>query len=164
VEDPRGQHRAEPVPGRQSRGEVSAMSRVVVGIDGSEQAGRALRLAVEEARLRGAELAVVHVVPLPFDLTEPVLMPQPTKDELRAMGRAVIDEALGGVGVDDLEVERIVLIGHAAHRLCSAARGADLLVVGSRGLGGFRGLLVGSVTHQVVGHAPCPILVVVPEQ
>jgi nucleotide-binding universal stress UspA family protein len=139
------------------------MSRVVVGIDGSEQAEQALRRAVEEARLRGAELAVVNVVPIPFDLTDPVLTTQPSEDELRALGRAVIDEALGNVGVEDLEVERIVMIGHAAHGLCNAARGAELLVVGSRGLGGFRGLLVGSVTHQVVGHAPCPILVVVPE-
>jgi nucleotide-binding universal stress UspA family protein len=139
------------------------MSRVVVGIDGSEHAGRALHWAVEEARLRGAELTVVHAVPFPFDLTHPVLAPQPTEDELHAIGRKVIDEALAGSDVDDLEVERLVRIGAAAHWLCSAARGADLLVVGSRGLGGFRGLLVGSVTHQVVGHAPCPILVVVPE-
>jgi nucleotide-binding universal stress UspA family protein len=140
------------------------MSRVVVGIDRSEQAERALRLAVEAARLRAAELVVVHVVPFPFDLTDRVLAPQPTEEELHEMGDAVIDRALGTIDVDDLEVERIVTIGHAAYGLCDAAKGADLLVVGSRGLGGFRGLLVGSVTQQVVGHAPCPILVVVPEQ
>jgi len=140
------------------------MSRVVVGIDRSEQAQRALHLAVEAARLRGAALAVVHVVPFPFDLADRVLTPKPTEAELRAMGDTVIDQALGAVDVDDLEVERIVTIGHAAQGLCDAARGADLLVVGARGLGGFRGLLVGSVTHQVVGHAPCPVLVVVPEQ
>ncbi len=140
------------------------MSRIVVGIDRSELAQRALGQAVEAARLRGADLAVVHVVPFPFDLSAPVLTPQPTEADLRAMGGAVIDQALGAVDVDGLEVERIVTIGHTAHGLCEAARGADLLVVGSRGLGGFRGLLVGSVTHQVVGHAPCPVLVVVPDQ
>lgn len=139
------------------------MPRVVVGIDGSEQAERALHRAVEEARLRGADLTVVHVVSLPFNLADPILMPRPTEDELRSLGLELIDKALGDLAVDDLDVERIALVGHAAHQLCEAAQGADLLVVGSRGLGGFRGLLVGSVTHQVVGHARCPILVVVPQ-
>ncbi len=139
------------------------MPRVVVGIDGSEQAERALQRAVEEARLRGADLTVVHVVSLPFNLADPILTPRPTEHELRSLGLELIDRALGDLAVDDLDVERIALIGHAAHQLCEAAQGADLLVVGSRGLGGFRGLLVGSVTHQVVGHAPCPILVVVPQ-
>ena len=139
------------------------MPRVVVGIDGSEQAQRALVWAVGEARLRHAALAVVHVAPLPFDLAAPILTRRPTANELRTRGLELIDDALEKLDVDDLDVERVASIGHAASQLCEAARGAELLVVGSRGLGGFRGLLVGSVTHQVVAHAPCPILVVVPQ-
>jgi nucleotide-binding universal stress UspA family protein len=139
------------------------MPRVVVGIDGSEHAQRALRWAVEEARLRGVTLTVVHVAPVPFDLSAPILAHQPTEDELRSLGRELIDETLQDLDVVDLDVERVALIGNAASQLCEAARGADLLVIGSRGLGGFRGLLVGSVTQQVVAHAPCPILVVVPQ-
>lgn len=139
------------------------MPRIVVGIDGSEQAQRALLAAIEEARLRDATLTVIHVAPFPFDLSAPILAPQPTGAELRSRAVDLIDEALGLVDAGDLDVERIALIGHAASELCEAARDADLLVIGSRGLGGFRGLLVGSVTQQVVAHAPCPILVVVPQ-
>jgi nucleotide-binding universal stress UspA family protein len=138
------------------------MPGVVVGIDGSEHAQRALLSAVAEARLRGATLTVVHVAPLPFDLSGPILARQPTEQELRSLALQLIEETLQDLDTGDLEVERVALIGHAASQLCEAARGAELLVVGSRGLGGFRGLLVGSVTHQIVAHAPCPILVVVP--
>lgn len=138
------------------------MPRIVVGIDGSEHAQRALRWAVEEARLRGVTLTVAHVVPVPFDLSAPLLEHQPSEHELRSLALAVIDETLRDLEAEDLAVERVTPIGHAASELCEAARGADLLVIGSRGLGGFRGLLVGSVTQQVVAHAPCPIVVVVP--
>ena len=139
------------------------MSRIVVGIDGSEQASRALRWAVADARRRGAELEVVHAVPMPFNLADPILIPPPPEHDLRSAGLKVIDETLAEAEVADLEVRSTVVIGHAASVLCDAAKGAELLVVGSRGLGGFKGLLVGSVTHQVVAHAPCPVLVVVPE-
>jgi nucleotide-binding universal stress UspA family protein len=139
------------------------VTRVVVGVDGSQEASRALRRAAHEARLRGADLDVVHVVAAPSVLADPVLFPPPSRQELHARGLELIDETLTGTEVDDLEVERITVIGHAARALCDVAKGAELLVVGARGLGGFRGLLVGSVTHQVVAHAPCPVLVVVPE-
>ena len=139
------------------------MTRVVVGVDGSRDAASALRRAVHEARLRGADLDVVHVVAAPSVLADPVLFPPPSRQELHARGLEVIDETLAGTDVGGLEIERIAMIGHAARVLCDVAKGAELLVVGARGLGGFRGLLVGSVTHQVVAHAPCPVLVVVPE-
>lgn len=139
------------------------MARIVVGIDGSEQGARALRRAVEEARLRGAALDVVHASPETVTITDPVLGPPVRYEEVLEGAREIVEQALAGVDVTGLEVERIVAVGQAAHVLCDAARGADLLVVGSRGLGGFRGLLLGSVTHQVVTHAPCAVLVVVPE-
>ena len=139
------------------------MSRIVVGVDGSEHASRALRWAAEDARRRGAELEVVHAVPIPINLADPILLPPPSEHDLRKAGQQVIAEALAEVSVEDLVVERTVTTGQAASALCDAARGAELLVVGSRGLGGFKGLLVGSVTHQVIAHAPCPVLVVVPE-
>lgn len=139
------------------------MSRIVVGVDGSEHAVRALRWAVEDARRRGSGLAVVHAVPIPLNLADPILIPPPPEHDLRLAGLAVIDEVLDDVELDDLEVERVSVIGQAASVLCDAGRGAELLVLGSRGLGGFKGLLVGSVTHQVVAHAPCPVVVVGPE-
>lgn len=139
------------------------MARVVVGVDGSDQSRRALTLALEEARLRGAQLDVVNAVPEPYMLADPVMAPPPPREGLQAAGLELIDRALTGVDTGSTEIERIAAIGNTVHVLCDVAKGADLLVVGSRGFGGFRGLLVGSVTHQVVAHAPCPILVVVPE-
>jgi nucleotide-binding universal stress UspA family protein len=139
------------------------MSRIVVGIDGSDEARRALRLAIAEARLRGAALEVVHVVPDAVMLANPVLIAPPPEEKVHAFGREAIDRSLSEVDTEGLEVERTVLRGQAARGLCESARGAELLVVGSRGLGGFKGLMAGSVTHQVVAHAPCPVLVVVPE-
>lgn len=139
------------------------MSRVIVGIDGSEHAERALRHAVTEARLRDATLELVLAVQEPVMVADPVLVPMPPSDQLREQGFALLEEVEQRVDTSGLEVERIVAIGHTANVLCDVAKGADLLVVGSRGFGGFRGLLVGSVTQQVVAHSPCPVLVVVPD-
>ncbi len=83
-------------------------------------------------------------------------------DEYRKLAEKALDESLGqlGTAASGVEVAQIVREGHAADVLCAEATGADLLVVGSRGLGGFRGLLLGSVSQQVVHHAPCPVVVV----
>jgi nucleotide-binding universal stress UspA family protein len=130
------------------------MSRIVVGVDGSEHAKRALRWAADEAGQRGAVLVVAHVA----------APPRPSAAELAALGRElVVDEALAELDTAGLEVERIVRTGHVTEELCELAADADLLVIGARGLGGFRGLLLGSATLQVVAHAPCPVVVVVPE-
>lgn len=139
------------------------MSRIVVGLDGSGHAARALQCALTEARLREATLDLVHAVPEPYLMGDAMLVPLPSHDELRAEAVAVIANVLAQVDVGDVRTESIGAVGSAASVLCETAKGAELLVVGSRGLGGFRGLLLGSVTQQVVAHSPCPILVVVPE-
>jgi nucleotide-binding universal stress UspA family protein len=82
------------------------MPGVVVGIDGSEHAQRALLSAVAEAGLRGATLTVVHVAPLPFDLSGPILARQPTEQELRSLALQLIEETLQDLDTGDLEVER----------------------------------------------------------
>ena len=132
--------------------------RVVVGADGSESSRRAIRWAAEEARVRGAVLEVVHAWTLlgqPEDGTF-----DPTYGEPQA--RQWLDAELGALGdvVDGVEVERIVVNDLGAPALLDAGKRADLLVVGSRGRGGFRGLLLGSVSSQVVQHAPCPVAVI----
>ncbi|MCA1782170.1 MAG: universal stress protein [Intrasporangiaceae bacterium] len=139
------------------------MARIVVGIDGSDRARRALTWALGEAQLRQANLDVVHAVSEPLPFADPVIFAPIPVDDLRAEGLKVIDQALTGLDDGRVEIERIAAVGGAARILCEAAMGADLLVVSSRGLGGFRGLLVGSVTQQVVSHAPCPVVVVVPD-
>ena len=141
------------------------MSRIVVGIDSSKDSHRALRWAVEEARLRDADLEVVHAYPTP-DLTAlPMVVTLPSDEELRVAAISILDEVLAEVGgSDDLRVTKTVQAGGAASVLTQAAEGADLLVVGARGLGGFRGLLMGSVSQQSVTHSPCPVVVVTPER
>ena len=118
----------------------------MVGVDGSPGSLAALRFAAAEAGLRGARLRVVHAwtVPLAVALPEPAVLgqpiiPEPEFEEVRA---ALLAE------------------GTAAHALVQAAEGADLLVVGSRGRGGFKGLLLGSVSQQCAHHAPCPVAIV----
>ncbi|MTV27149.1 universal stress protein [Nitriliruptoraceae bacterium ZYF776] len=139
------------------------MSRIVVGVDTSEHATRALRWAVEEARLRDATLEVVHSFPWPEVTAMPAIITMPSEEELVKAAEAVVDEALASVPEHgEVEVLRTVRAGGAAGVLCRVAEGADLVVVGARGVGGFRGLLLGSVSQQVVAHAPCPAVVIGP--
>ena len=140
------------------------MSTIVVGVDGSEGSKLALRWACEEAaRLDGAKVVavatwtypVVAASPwmggydVPMDLTEPTA--QALQD--------AVDEVVAA-GAPAAQIETKVVCGPAAGTLIEAGKDADLLVVGSRGLGGFTGLLLGSVSHQVAAHAPCPVIVV----
>jgi nucleotide-binding universal stress UspA family protein len=141
------------------------MSRIVVGIDTSPDAERALTWALDEARLRGAKLELVHAYPTPELTALPMVVTLPNDEELRAAAESVLEDAIASVGgADDVELIRTVRAGGAASVLTTAAEGADLLVVGARGLGGFRGLLLGSVSQQTVAHSPCPVVVVTREK
>ena len=143
------------------------MPTVVVGVDGSDGAARALRWALDEARLRGAQLRVIHAwfVPLilsaPSDETFGIPPPAGSLEEVRsALAREaekVLAASLRGTGSDDVQVVGEAVEGKPAHVLTDAAADADLLVVGSRGLGGFTGLLLGSVSQQCAHHARCPL-------
>lgn len=130
---------------------------VTVGVDASEGSIRALRWALREARLRGARLRAVLAWSY---LDQPKGSFDPAYGEDDARGQ--LDEALALVagGADDVEIDPVLVNDLPARALLAAARDADLLVVGSRGLGGFKGLLLGSVSQQVVQHAPCPVVVV----
>ncbi len=141
------------------------MGRIVVGLDSSADSQRALRWAVDEARVRGDELELVHAFPTPELVALPAVVTLPSDDELKASAIEILEEAVASIGgIDDVEYTFRAEAGGAASVLCRAARDADLLVVGARGLGGFRGLLLGSVTHQVVAHATCPVVVTVPDE
>jgi nucleotide-binding universal stress UspA family protein len=138
------------------------MARIVVGIDDSPAAADALRWALEEARRRGATLEVVHTWTFPIASELPGGEVSRLVTDLERAASEVLDEVLDGIVGDDPEVNvvRRVLEGPPARILIEAAVGADLLVVGSRGRGGFVGLLLGSVAQQCVHHAPCPVVVV----
>jgi nucleotide-binding universal stress UspA family protein len=139
------------------------MSTIVVGVDGSEGSANALRFALDEAKRRGADLKVVGAWHIPAIVYEAGWVP--ANIDLEAyptFTQEAIDKALAAAGAETsgVEVRTVVGKGQAADVLCAEAVGADLLVVGSRGLGGFRGLLLGSVSQQCAHHAPCPLAIV----
>jgi nucleotide-binding universal stress UspA family protein len=132
---------------------------IVVGVDGSEQSKETLRFALEEARRRRTALHVVHA----FWEWEPIpgtkeLELDRDPEEREAWLAALVREVVGEV--DDVEIRQSTVDDDAAPALLDAARDADLLIVGSRGQGGFAGLLLGSVGQQCAHHAPCPVVIV----
>lgn len=133
--------------------------RIVVGVDFSPGAHAALHWAVDEARLRDASLEVVHAWTYVVAAATGLAAIDPTF--LEEAAHKVLDEVLGELGpVEGVALAPRVAEGPAAQILLEAAKGADLLVVGSRGRGGFAGLLLGSVSQQVAHHAPCPVVIV----
>jgi nucleotide-binding universal stress UspA family protein len=145
--------------------EGADVTRIVVGIDASEDSLRALRWALREAELRQASVELVHAYPIPELTAMPMIVTLPSDDELQKAAEQVLTDALATVGgAADIPVTTTARAGSPAAVLCDVARDAELLVVGARGLGGFRGLLLGSVSHQVVAHSPCPVVTVVPEE
>lgn len=121
-------------------------ARIVVGVDGSPRALRALQFAVEEARLRHARLQATYAY-------------APTDTE--AEGRSFLEDIkTSAPSTGDAEVEWLALPGNPAEVLIEASRDAVLLIIGPRGIGGFAGLIMGSVAAQCVHHSHCPVLVV----
>lgn len=135
---------------------------VVVGVDGSDQSLAAVRLAVREAAWRRRPLRVVHAFIWPL-LHVPLGPPPggPPEGGLRHEAERIVDGAVAHAREiePDVSVTGAVVDGQASVVLLREARDAALVVVGDRGLGGFTGLLLGSVAVQVVSHAPCPVLV-----
>ena len=142
------------------------MAVVVVGVDHSEGAKAALRFALEEATLRQATLRVVHAWLYGYIGATGLegAFPAVGGDikELRDAAETALEETLRETlpETDTEEIERRVVEGRAAAVLVDESRGADLLVVGSRGHGGFAGLLLGSVSQQCANHAACPVVIV----
>jgi nucleotide-binding universal stress UspA family protein len=136
------------------------MGRIVVGIDGSAASVDALRHAVTLAGALSAEVDAVHTWHMGYAATELSMVPTPARGDIEAAARRVLEDAIRAVGEHEVTITPIVAEGDAAATLLDAAEVADMLVVGSRGHGGFVGLLLGSVSHKVISHAPCPVLVV----
>lgn len=134
-------------------------TRVVVGVDGSEPGRRALHWAAEEAQRRGADLEVVHAWHPPIQPLGLVLAAE-DRGSSEANGKAVLDAAIAAARDRPIIVEPLLIEGPAARSLLEVSAGAALLVVGSRGRGGFAGLLLGSVSSQALRHARCPLVLV----
>jgi len=164
------------------------VGRIVVGVDASPDARRALAWAAAEARLRQAVLQVVHAyhsmslaAPVYFgsqhtydasvgaagepepELTASVNRREAFEEAVRSQADELLEALLGELGetVSGVEVQQTVVEDrHPAEALVQLSADADLLVVGSRGRGGFSELLLGSVSHAAVLHAVCPVVVV----
>jgi nucleotide-binding universal stress UspA family protein len=142
----------------------AAAARIVVGVDGSEESRAALRWALAEARLRQAPLTAVHAWSDPIvpsgDIAPPAPLAPP--EILRAEAEELLESVVAAEAEDaeDVVVRRVVVEGAADEVLVEASRGADLLVVGSRGLGGIGSLLLGSVSRHCARHASCPVVIV----
>ena len=134
--------------------------RVMVGVDGSAPARAALEFAVGEARLREAVVVAVMAVQLPdYAWIDPYGVRLPEEDTLQR-AREKLDRMLASVDTEGLELDPVVTAVPAPEALVDRSADCDLLVVGSRGRGGFRGLVLGSVSMQCVLHAQCPVTVV----
>jgi nucleotide-binding universal stress UspA family protein len=141
------------------------MSGITVGIDGSAHSTRALEWAIKEAAVRHAPVTVltVHTVPMSGWTGNPIILPQDAEDQEKAQQAAEemtlkATSQLGAAQPSSVTVRAIS--GFPAQALIDASRTADLMVVGSRGAGGFARLMIGSVSSQVVHHAHCPVVVV----
>ncbi len=131
------------------------MKRIVVGIDGSPSSIAALRNAVELARALPAEVEAVSVWQPYYGTVD---LPLPLED-LRTGAEAALAEALAAVDTEGVQLIELVEEGDPATVLLALAERADMLVVGTRGRGGFAGLLLGSVSQRCTHHATCPVLV-----
>jgi nucleotide-binding universal stress UspA family protein len=137
--------------------------RVVVGVDGSPRSAGAVEPAFAAASSRGVGLTAVLAWSAPWAPGAEGLGPAPDPwADLEQREAAVLDRVLAGPSRahPDVDVRCAVVRGHAGEALVEHSRGAELVVVGSRGRGGLRGLLLGSVSRVVVHHAECPVLVV----
>jgi nucleotide-binding universal stress UspA family protein len=141
------------------------MPGMTVGVDGSEDSQRALEWAMREAALRNAELTVLTVYEVAANhwTGNPMVLPEDRIDQEKAAEAAeaavsAVAGKLGGAQPPAVNVRSV--IGFAAAELIEASHQADLLVVGSRGGGGFARLLLGSISSKVVEYSACPVVVV----
>ncbi|MFE6595069.1 universal stress protein [Streptomyces sp. NPDC057781] len=147
------------------RGRPDPAGPVLAGVDGSPESRAALAFACTEAALRDTGLVAVHVWGTRGDRTEVMLGLQAEEDHaarLRAEAEQMFTEALASLSVSQtgVKVSRRLVRGPVRQSLITESEGAQLLVLGARGHGGFAGLLLGSVSQAVLHHAHCPVGVV----
>ena len=137
--------------------------RIVVGVDGSPASHKALDWAANEAQLRGSTLEIDHVWNLP-NLGYGGFITQ--LDDFENDAKVLLEQisTRARQNYPDLVIETNLLQGPTAPALIERGQVADMLVVGSRGHGGFTGLMLGSVSQQLVHHAIFPIVVIHPPQ
>jgi nucleotide-binding universal stress UspA family protein len=138
------------------------MPGILVAVDGSDHSRRALEWAIHEAAVRQAPLTVLTVNQAVAGVWGggPVEYPgdEDRAEKSRAAAQQQTDSILGAAVARPASVTVQAVTGFPAEEILRAAAGADMVVVGSRGAGGFRRLRLGSVAHQVSHHAQCPVV------
>lgn len=132
--------------------------KIVVGVDGSVQSQAALDWGVQEARLREGEVLALAAWHYPY-VTDAAGQAWDYAAFERDV-QAILDEELARVAQPGVSITGQLVQGSAASAMVAASGDADLLIVGSRGHGGFAGLLLGSVSSQLAHHAHCPVLII----
>jgi nucleotide-binding universal stress UspA family protein len=135
---------------------------IVVGVDGSPAARRALAFAADEARLRGKPLRIVCAWETPaLEFVGAAFVPAAELwQEAERGAEELAAAAVRELAVEGIAVEGVAVEGHPARVLAEQAQDAELLVVGSRGRGSFAGLVLGSVSHALAHLARCPLVIV----
>jgi len=133
------------------------MNRIVVGVDGSAHADRALRWAVREADIRAAAIELVHGYALhPHAL----MIGRSDRDVANDLIDAIIERNRSLLNSVEWDATLVPLLGGAATALIDVGEDADLIVVGSRGIGGFGGLFLGATSYRAAAHASTPVAVI----
>lgn len=151
---------APPDDGARAHGDLR---RLGVAFDGSREAEQALKAAIDLANGAGATLRVLTVVGLPYYAAEKLAWPfgARARRALHEHFRAQLDLAMSAIP-GSVHAEAVLLSGEPAAALAEAATGLDLLILGSRGYGPLRRLLLGSTSAKLAESSPCPVLIVPP--
>ncbi|MDQ0770995.1 nucleotide-binding universal stress UspA family protein [Pseudarthrobacter defluvii] len=132
--------------------------RIVVGVDGSDQSRAAMDWAIEESKLRKGEVQAVTARSFPY--VSDAMGTAWDYEIFQKDAQAILEAELERVKDQGVTVTGRIVEGNPASALIDASKDADLVALGSRGHGGFTGMLLGSVSHQTIHHAHCPVLVI----
>jgi nucleotide-binding universal stress UspA family protein len=144
---------------------MTEIKLIVVGVDGSDSSRAALHWAYDEATHHGATLSVVstwHPPAMPMTPPYGSLPPEGYFDQPKQEALDLLDKLIAALEARKpaVDVRTVISEGNPAEVLIERSKEADLMVVGSRGHGGFKGMLLGSVSQHLVAHAECPVVVV----
>jgi nucleotide-binding universal stress UspA family protein len=144
---------------------VTEIKLIVVGVDGSDSSRAALHWAYDEATHHSATLSVVstwHPAAMPMTPPYGSLPPEGYADQPRQEALNLLERLIAALEARKpaVDVRTVISEGNPAEVLIERSKEADLMVVGSRGHGGFKGMLLGSVSQHLVAHSDCPVVVV----
>jgi nucleotide-binding universal stress UspA family protein len=144
---------------------MAEIKLIVVGVDGSDSSRKALSWAYDEAAHHGASITAIsswHPPAMPMTPPYGSLPPEGYASQPKQEALHLLERFVGALDVREpaVDVQTAVEEGNPAEVLIERSKEADLVVVGSRGHGGFKGMLLGSVSQHLVAHAECPVVVV----